>query len=610
MMQPMARAVRFFLVLLGLSAALLAVAAADASPAGRAWSQREIDLSLAGLADVIYGAPDKDQLGNDLATGDVNSDGIADILLGAHLGSPPGRNNAGRAYVILGGPGWPAVRDLASAGAADWSFLGPGLEPRLGSAVALGDVGGGPGEDIVLGSLLADPPDPADPNRTLANAGAVYIVHGQAQAGGQRDLATRPPDSLLVGDHRAGAEQLGTALAVADLNADGRRDLVAAAALRRTQTGGVYVRYGPIASRVQYLANQPADWTLLGPGVRATFGTALAVGDLSGDGIADLVVSGAYAAPGEIMDTGAVHVFFGQDQGGRRGTTDLAKELGEVTLEGEPGALIGVALNLGVRSCSGQALAIDDLTGDGQPDLVIGAPSADGRRGQVLLLAGPLSPGRSDATAAVWRLSGRDTEGRLGWSVATGHLDADRQTDLVVAAPWASPQGRSSAGRVYGFRGPLVKAADSSADLVPDLVLQGPEAYAGNAGISLALADSSGDGLDDLHLGFPDAAPLGRRSVGAVYRVAGPLLPDVPTAEPTGTPSAIATSTATASATARATTTEAPTLTAAPTTRPPSSATGTATASATVTARPSVHPSSTPPWIRGPAFLPLAIQRR
>ncbi len=595
-------------LIVGLLATLVAVTAPrtrdpGATAESRPGAERVIDLASAANAAAIHGAPEKDQLGNDMALGDVNGDGIGDLLLGAQFGSVAGRNNAGRAYVIHGSPSWPGARDLAATGAAEWSFLGVGLEPRLGSAVGLGDVAGDSRHDILLGSLLADPPDPDNPARPLANAGTVAVVLGRATAGGQHDFARRPADGLLVGDHRSGAEQLGTALAVADLNGDGRADLAAAAAMRRSQTGGVYVRYGPIGGGVQYLASKPADWTVLGPGTRATLGAALAVGELSGDGVPDLVVSSAYGAPGEIIDTGAVHVFYGQAGPGRRGTSDLANEFADLTVDGEPGDLIGVALNLGVRSCRGRTLAIGDLTGDQLPDLVIGAPNSQGRRGKVLLLAGPLTAGRSDVSAAAWQLLGSEVDARLGWSVAIGDLDADGQADLVVAAPWASYGGRTSAGVVYGFRGPLVGPPDTDTAPVPDLILVGPEPYAGNAGISVLLGDSTGDGLDDLHVAFPDAAPLGRRSVGAAYRLPGPLFaaPPTATASPTPRPSASASPTASPSATPTRQLTATPTLEATPP--------GVLTPEGSATPSPTASPLPTPLEVPA-AYLPLAIHRR
>ncbi len=606
-----------------LSATVMLAAAAhprDAMPAPAA--EVVFDLAETPAAAIVAGAVDKDQLGNDLRAGDVNADGVADLVVGAHWGSQAGRNIVGRAYAVFGRRAWRPFTDLNTVSQRDWAFIGAGREARMGAAVAAGDVSGDGIDDLILGSLLADPGD-------RANAGAVYVMFGGRTAGGNFDFIDLQPDAFITGQSdRLDSDRLGTELAVGDFNADGRRDLAVAAVFRADSTGAVFVWWGPIArGRRIDLQSQAADWTIVGPAARTFFGSSLQAGDVDGDGVDDLVVS-AFAARDAPANGGAVHAFLGR--AGRGGVTDLATASAEIEVVGAAEDYFGGAFSPGTCSCRGQPLAIADLTGDGRGDLVVGMPLDGQRVGRIAVLPGPLPAGRHAlADLPHLELVGTDPEGRLGWTVAAGHLDGDTQVDLVAAAPWAV----GGSGVVYGLRGPLPGAGVRPVDPAgAPLVVRGPGVGAGNAGITAVLADTDADGAADLHLGFPDDAPLDRRSVGSVQVLRGPLLPTLATATPTPsdtppaspspspsptdtptdtpTPTATPEPTATASATVRAT--PARTATPSPTaTRTPAGVrtfTPTPTRPATATRRPSTAP---PPGGATPrAYLPFGLQRR
>lgn len=241
-------------------------------------------------------------------------------------------------------------------------------------------------------------------------------------------------------------------------------------------------------------------------------------------------------------------------------------------------------------------------------------------------MAGPFPGGTVDlASSPYLRIRGDTAEGRLGWTVATGALDGDGRADLVLAAPWAAAAGRSAAGLFYGLRGPLPASGDWDVNTAPvALRVQGEETGAGNAGATVLLADTDGDAAADLHIGLPDSAPQGRRSVGSVYVLRGPLLASI--ASPTPPASATATASPTATHTATdtdtptptptpppsATPSDTPTPTATGTDPPPATATGSPSASAsaavTDTPRPVASPTRRPPVSR--LYLPFATKPR
>ena len=121
------------------------------------------------------GAAAGDSLGTSVASaGDVNGDGKADFIIGAHGADPGGRSQAGSAYLYSG---------------ADGSLLsqinGAAVGDHLGNSVAsAGDVSGDGKADFIIGAHLANPGG-------LADAGSAY-VYGELPTGVPSDGQNRP----------------------------------------------------------------------------------------------------------------------------------------------------------------------------------------------------------------------------------------------------------------------------------------------------------------------------------------------------------------------------------------------------------------------------------
>jgi hypothetical protein len=118
----------------------------------------------------LIGSAPNSLFGHSLASGDVNGDDIADVLMGGPVANS--RKAAGQILVFLSSRQWPATVD-AALGQNQLTILGAEAEDELGFSVASADINGDGIDDMIGGALLADGPDNARPD-----AGEVYVIFG------------------------------------------------------------------------------------------------------------------------------------------------------------------------------------------------------------------------------------------------------------------------------------------------------------------------------------------------------------------------------------------------------------------------------------------------
>ncbi len=431
----------------------------------------------------IFGAGINEAAGSEIWMDDVTGDGVGDLLICRQNFRPDeARRGAGALTILAGGPELRAF--AATLEAVDLqsppeeltftTIVGAGDLDRLCIWTRTGDITGDGINDIVVGADQED--------SQAENSGALYVIRGGSHLMSGEVVDLQNFGATTFAGHLAkilpppGSESyhLGATCQIADLDGNGRAEVLAAAALARAGAslraedapvgsavanggapdGEVYIAWddnfptGDWVAGYQFdISASPGSRTIVrGEDVNEVFGEEILGGrDYDGNGEPDLFIGDLLAdGTGDRIVSGYGHVFFNAAE---------LKDL-EFDLDTPPIPLTITRIYGPEEGAIGADTAADgDFDGDGVDDLAFASPHANpqGRdvAGAFHVLFGStggwpeiidLQPGSLPPLSEIWiseiqgaaGTSGSDDGDTLGYSAAAGDIDHDGRDDLIA----------------------------------------------------------------------------------------------------------------------------------------------------------------------------------
>ncbi len=301
-------------------------------------------------------------LGSGVTTGDINGDGINDIIIGANAVN----SSIGQAYVIFGGKNQEQSDILPSSldGENGFTINGNAINDNLGHSVSAGDVNGDNIDDVLVTAFGVGHP----------NYGATYVIFGKTSNFSSlievSDLSGS--NGFVVSGKGVEAPSFGAPIddaTTGDIDGDGIDDIllgVPSAEVDGTRFGKAFVVFGQTTFTDTVLVSSlsgSSGFSIIGEDANDFFGSIVSSGDINGDGYDDIMIS-AISADEYNGDYGGgiVYTMFGT-------STVIPDTLDASDLSGTVGFSIHRADDY---DYIGQSLDMADINGDGYDDMLLG----------------------------------------------------------------------------------------------------------------------------------------------------------------------------------------------------------------------------------------------
>ncbi|MBA5249257.1 MAG: hypothetical protein FE834_06975, partial [Gammaproteobacteria bacterium] len=315
---------------------------------------------------IINGESESDRSGYSVSSaGDVNGDGLDDLIIGAIAADPNG-DGSGKSYVVFGKADNTAINLSAiTSGTGGFVINGEKAKDHSGHSVSsAGDVNGDGLDDLIVGAYGSD-----------SEKGKSYVVFGKTNgtAINLSDIASASGTGGFVINGEAANDYGSYSVSSAgDVNGDGLDDLIVGAL-----TGKSYVVFGKTdtnAINISDIAQGIGGFVINGKAATGSGFSVSSAGDVNGDGLDDLIV-GAF---GINSQAGKSYVVFGKTDTNAINLSDIAQGTGGFVINGEK-----------ARDYSGRSVSsAGDVNGDGLDDLIVGAYGSDSLKGKSYVIFG------------------------------------------------------------------------------------------------------------------------------------------------------------------------------------------------------------------------------